>query len=314
LVAAINQANSDSDLDVICLSSGAYAMNVVQMMNTGLPLITTPIEIQGNGAALIRAAGSPAFRIFNVVAGGQLVLDSVSITGGQISGADGGAIFNMAGTVEVVDSLITGNSARSGGAIYNDNGSVTITNTDILSNSAAAASGGGILNIGTGSVLTITDSAVNDNNASTGGGIYNANGRVTVTSSTISGNSATTAAGFFNDDFGIVTMNQSVLSGNTSVVFGGAVAAEGATIQINNSCITNNVSPLGSGIVNLNTPPINAEMDWWGAANGPGGEGGGSGDAVSGNVDFTPFLTTPPAFCPAAQPAAMTLLHAILGE
>jgi hypothetical protein len=36
---------------------------------------------------------------------------------------------------------------------------------------------------------------------------------------------------------------------------------------------------------------ITAESNWWGAADGPSGQGSGSGDAVSTNVDFQPFLT-----------------------
>jgi|GEM_PF-1499739 len=36
---------------------------------------------------------------------------------------------------------------------------------------------------------------------------------------------------------------------------------------------------------------ITVENNWWGAADGPSGQGTGSGDAVSKNVDFLPFLT-----------------------
>jgi hypothetical protein len=36
-----------------------------------------------------------------------------------------------------------------------------------------------------------------------------------------------------------------------------------------------------------------ATGNWWGAANGPSGLGGGSGDAVAGPVTFIPFLTAP---------------------
>jgi hypothetical protein len=36
---------------------------------------------------------------------------------------------------------------------------------------------------------------------------------------------------------------------------------------------------------------ITVEHNWWGAGSGPSGQGSGSGDAVSKNVDFLPFLT-----------------------
>jgi parallel beta-helix repeat protein len=44
---------------------------------------------------------------------------------------------------------------------------------------------------------------------------------------------------------------------------------------------------------------VNAENNWWGAADGPGPVGPGSGDKVTTQVDFTPFLTSPTnANCP----------------
>ena len=44
---------------------------------------------------------------------------------------------------------------------------------------------------------------------------------------------------------------------------------------------------------------VDAEGNWWGHASGPSGEGRGSGDAVSANVDYTPWLTLP---CGTAEP------------
>jgi parallel beta-helix repeat protein len=38
---------------------------------------------------------------------------------------------------------------------------------------------------------------------------------------------------------------------------------------------------------------VNATNNWWGASDGPSGGGPGSGDAVTTNVDFSPFLTAP---------------------
>ena len=40
-------------------------------------------------------------------------------------------------------------------------------------------------------------------------------------------------------------------------------------------------------------PSYNAILNWWGDPSGPGGVGPGSGDAVSDNVDFDPWLTAP---------------------
>ncbi len=56
--------------------------------------------------------------------------------------------------------------------------------------------------------------------------------------------------------------------------------------NINNNMITNN---LEYGIENADTSQtIDAESNYWGSVNGPGGEGS---DSVSANVDFAPFYT-----------------------
>jgi Big-like domain-containing protein len=60
------------------------------------------------------------------------------------------------------------------------------------------------------------------------------------------------------------------------------------------------------------TELINAENNWWGAANGPGPpDGTGSGDGVDGHmrIDFTPWRMTPAGGtpCSAGPPATLTL-------
>lgn len=44
------------------------------------------------------------------------------------------------------------------------------------------------------------------------------------------------------------------------------------------------------GIYNEDSYTVNAQNNWWGDASGPSGEGSGTGDAVSTNVDFDPWL------------------------
>ena len=57
---------------------------------------------------------------------------------------------------------------------------------------------------------------------------------------------------------------------------------------------------------------ITAENNWWGTADGPSGQGSGSGDAVSKNVDFLPFLTASTSantanWCQLISPASITM-------
>jgi hypothetical protein len=52
------------------------------------------------------------------------------------------------------------------------------------------------------------------------------------------------------------------------------------------------------------------ESNWWGATDGPSGSGSCSGDSVSADVDYDPWLTSPLAICntaPVASDAAFTV-------
>ena len=55
---------------------------------------------------------------------------------------------------------------------------------------------------------------------------------------------------------------------------------------------------------------LDATGNWWGAASGPSGNGTGTGDAVSLDVAFAPFLTTAPAGC--ENDNALTSVPAVL--
>ena len=46
----------------------------------------------------------------------------------------------------------------------------------------------------------------------------------------------------------------------------------------------------------MGTGIVDARDNWWGDASGPSGAGPGSGDAVTTNVDFNPWLTSPQQF------------------
>ncbi len=66
---------------------------------------------------------------------------------------------------------------------------------------------------------------------------------------------------------------------------GGGVTATTTTINYNN--IVGNIL---YGVENLIATDVDAEYNWWGSCDGPSGVGLGNGDAVSTNVDYTPWL------------------------
>lgn len=60
------------------------------------------------------------------------------------------------------------------------------------------------------------------------------------------------------------------------------------SVSATNNCLANN----NTGVEAITTPTVDATNNWWGAADGPSGDGSGSGAAVSGNVAFEPFNST----------------------
>jgi hypothetical protein len=72
---------------------------------------------------------------------------------------------------------------------------------------------------------------------------------------------------------------------------------DAATITVSGNVLHGNVP---NGVTNRAAAPLAATGNWWGDAGGPSGAGPGAGDAVSANVAFDPWLTSPPVLsCPA---------------
>ncbi|PBC86967.1 polymorphic outer membrane protein repeat-containing protein [Streptomyces sp. 2224.1] len=122
----------------------------------GLPPITTSITLLGVGVTIVRDPSAPAFRVLQVqgaanVPGtkGQLSLVGVTVRGGSaMSPWPGGGISNLGGTVSLLTSAVTGNTAVAGGGIYNDNGAVSLTASSVTGNTATSTGGGIYVNSG----------------------------------------------------------------------------------------------------------------------------------------------------------------------
>ena len=160
LRAAIEQANLDAAQDTIDL---APAVTGTITLSTALPDLSTNMIIAGPGSSALSVArsgadGTPDFRIFTVMAGVEVSISGLTITGGRAG--SGGGISNS-GTMTLTDCTISGNSA--GGGIFNfsgggifSSGTMTLTDCTIMGNTTILGdgSGGGIFNLGT---MTLTD-------------------------------------------------------------------------------------------------------------------------------------------------------------
>lgn len=96
------------------------------------------------------------------------------------------------------------------------------------------------------------------------------------------------------------TLNPGKWGDPGAVMIGSAVNS--ATVSVTNNNIYDNSV---NGVTNKAAEPLNAVTNWWGAADGPSGVGSGSGDGVSTNVNYDPWLAAPvsiPDVCTPNQP------------
>ena len=164
LGAAINAANGSGGGTISLAWGCTYALTTPDNGENGLPVVTTPIAVFGNGATI---TGSGAVRIFEVDGpGGNLSLRNVTLTGGSVPDF-GGAIFNSSGTVTLNQSVVTGNSAvNAGGGIasgtFGPNTATLTLNSSLVTNNSPDAV------------------RPPDDSGSGGGGIVNAQGKATL--------------------------------------------------------------------------------------------------------------------------------------
>ncbi|MCP4358373.1 MAG: hypothetical protein GY796_10195 [Chloroflexi bacterium] len=239
LIEAIINANNDSQLyasdgecdagsgnDIISLSTATHTLTDYDNSTygyTGLPVISSTITINGNGATIERSGDAISnFRILAVNATGNLTLNNATITGGNIYD-DGSGMLNYGGTIAINNSTISNNTAAgNGGGIHN----IAYTY-----NSLATA------------VVTINNSTISGNSAKSGGGVSNH-------ARTYSGEATATA-----------TINNSTISGNTAGNFGGGAYIKSGTesgtvlaaVTFNRSLVSGNTAKWGREVNNSDT-------------------------------------------------------------
>ncbi|NBY00394.1 MAG: hypothetical protein EBQ87_00180, partial [Planctomycetes bacterium] len=216
------------------------------------------LTITGLGATNLTISGSdPAnpnnanrdFRIFDINTGGDLSISGVTISGAQLKSGDGGVFYNS-GSLNIYNSVITGNSAVNssgsggGGAIYNK-GSLYFYYVNLNSNTSNL-NGGAVFNSSSGT-LNVNNSIISNNSPGLdGGAIFNSGILNVYRGSNLYNNSATYGGAIFNSFSGTLNVNGSTISGNTANNNGGAIANYG-TLNVNDSTLSGNDATTGSG-------------------------------------------------------------------
>ena len=247
ILQANENANDNTQLNSIYLDAGVYTLteisNDVSGAN-GLPSISGNILIRGEGkdSTIIRrdSAASP-FRMLNLEPGGVLTLENVTITGAN-STSFGGAVRNSGGTLTVINSTLSHNTAREGGGIFNSPGTVRIIDSTLEANTGAW--GGGLRNNrGFVEVLnsTVTGNVAHPGNA---GGLLNDSGTMFVLNTTVSGNKAEAGVGGGLENFrGFMALSYCTIVNNSAADGGGVRNASAlGTMEATSSIILGNVA------------------------------------------------------------------------
>jgi len=171
--------------------------------------------------------------------------------------SEGGGIWSE-GTLTLTGSVISGNSAHFGGGVANREGSLTVIDSALTMNSAEGCRVGAVLCSGGGGVwnsgmLTIQNSSVSGSNSDWGGGIFNRGVRApSIINSIVTGNSAGfDGGGLLN--FEMLTLIDTTVADNTAGQSGGGIANEAGTLNLSNTTLSGNVAAAAGGA--LFNPP-----------------------------------------------------------
>ena len=227
------------------------------------------LKVIGSGAATTIVDGGGGNQVVAISKATHVTLSGLTIRNG--SAPLGGGIGNS-GTLTIIDSTVSGNTAQgscgkyclpAGGGIYN-RGRLTVSHSTISGNNGAWG-GGGILVVKSGT-LVVNNSTISGNSSRYGGGmcIFPESGTVTVNNSTISGNSSYVGSGAFIDG-GTVTVNNSTISGNN----GRGIDLERGTVTLQNTIVANTTSG-GDCYGTITSNGYNLSSDGTCNFNGPG--------------------------------------------
>lgn len=214
------------------------------VLTSGQLIVSNSVGINASGLSagiLIDAGG--ASRVMEIASSNVVLLDSLTITNGNVSGHGGGILVDDNAAVTLTNCIVAGNSAGTGGGIsVSSNGAMVINHSSFLNNTASD-SGGGAANFGS---LNIYSSTFAGNNS---GGLAQIFGTLLVNNSTISKNTTSQSGGGVAITGGEATLNNCTLVSNSAGGNAGAIAVgAGVTNMLNNCTIAGNSAGTGGGI------------------------------------------------------------------
>jgi parallel beta-helix repeat protein len=252
----------------------------------GVGVFNGPALIEGNwlmGNASCEGGGITARFSAATIRGNVISGNRPNCSGGT---GGGGIFIGGAGTVQVLDNVITGNisSSDGGGIGLFAAGTPTISGNVISDNQTSLVGSGGGISMVNHSDALITNNVITGNRGRQGGGIYwlvplgppgpTIVNNTIVNNGPIADNTAQAGSAVFADGFDAATrLINNILSGSTSQAV------------------------LDCGTLNDSNPPIISHNDVFNAGTGPDYGGGICPDQtdVNGNISADPLLIDPAA-------------------
>lgn len=266
----------------------------------GSAVFTTSLTLRGGytltGWSASNPSANPAVldavqsaRTVNTGSGHAIALEDITLTGGRVSGGNGGGVLNIGSVVTltrvtvqnnvardfgghgggianlgtmridssvVASNLVTASSSGRGGGVYNA-GALYLLNTTVISNSntSSGGRGGGLAN---GGALAVERSAFvanqNGESSNLGGGLWNS-ATAALTNTTFSGNIAydfSAKGGGAANVGGALSLVNVTFSGNQVFDFassGGGLYRSGGTLSLANTIVANSVGGACDGVV-----------------------------------------------------------------
>ncbi len=270
---AVLNSNSTATADTIIFTSLFSTARTISLTSGELAMTdSATTTIAGPGSNLLTVSGNNASRVFNINAGASAALSGLKLTGGFVNGAlltpasAGAAVYN-AGTLDMSNITVSGNSSNGtggggyGGAVHSQ-GDTTLTNCTISSNTGTG------LNSGNGSgTLVVLNCTISGNTLS---GLQVGGGRARVTGTTISSNSRQGVNAYVTDfamtnctvtgnsatgvdgaglsiGLGTAALTNCTITGNTTNTNGGGISLRG-TATLTNCTISGNTAAIGGGL------------------------------------------------------------------
>ncbi len=212
---------------------------------TNLDINNNSAQVKGGGIFISSADGSQRVTIID------------STISNNFAGQDGGGIYNYGASVTIERSVINENRVSDsvlyssviyyGGGIYNARGSLDLKESLVSGNTSIA--GGGIYNFE--GFVTIETSVISENRARSGAGIFNLAGTLNIEGDSgnrvlILNNTAYHGGGgVFNGELGSLNISHTLIDGNQANKRGGGIAdhaGEERTTTLFDVVISNNIA------------------------------------------------------------------------